>query len=197
PVWRMSSPRLGGADYGVPMPMFAFEGKRPSVHPEAWIAPTATLIGDVVVEKGASIWYGVVVRADFGRIVIREGANVQANSVLHVSGGVCEVGRTATVGHSCIVHDCTVGEQPLIGNAATVLDQSTIGVRTLVAAGATVTPGTEVPSEVVAMGSPAKKFVPLTDSARAWVDHNAAIYQELARRHADAIEPIDEPDRPE
>lgn len=179
------------------MPMFAFEGKRPSVHPEAWIAPTATLVGDVVVEKGASIWYGVVVRADFGRIVIREGANVQDNSVLHVNDGVCEVGANATVGHSCIVHDCTVGEQALIGNAATILDKATVGARTLVAAGATVTPGTEVPSEVVAMGSPAKKFVPLTDSARGWVDHNAAIYRELARRHAEGVEEIAEPDRPE
>ncbi|MBB3663301.1 MULTISPECIES: gamma carbonic anhydrase family protein [Prauserella salsuginis group] len=179
------------------MPMFAFEGKRPSVHPEAWIAPTATLVGDVVVEKGASVWYGVVVRADFGRIVIREGANVQDNSVLHVGDGVCEVGANATVGHSCIVHDCTVGEQALIGNGATVLDLSTVGARTLVAAGSTVTPGTEVPSEVIAMGSPAKKFVPLTDSARGWIDHNAAIYRELARRHAEGVEEIAEPDRPE
>ncbi|OLT48438.1 gamma carbonic anhydrase family protein [Saccharomonospora sp. CUA-673] len=179
------------------MQLFAFEGKRPSVHPDAWIAPTATLIGDVVVEAGASVWYGVVVRADFGRIVIREGANIQDNSVLHVNDGVCEVGRNVTVGHSCIVHDCTVGEQALIGNGATVLDKSTIGARTLVAAGATVTPGTEVPSEVVAMGSPAKKFVPLTDAARGWVDHNAAIYQQLARRHADGLEEIAEPDRPE
>ncbi|MEU3272733.1 gamma carbonic anhydrase family protein [Saccharomonospora sp. NPDC006951] len=172
------------------MPMFAFEGVSPTVHPDAWIAPTATLIGDVIVEKNASVWYGAVIRADFGRIVIREGANIQDNSVLHVGDGVCEVGKDATVGHSCIVHDCTVGEQALIGNGATVLDGATIGARTLVAAGATVTPGTEVPSEVVAIGSPAKKFVPLTQSARGWVEHNAAIYQHLARRHAEGIEPL-------
>ncbi|ASR38375.1 gamma carbonic anhydrase family protein [Prauserella marina] len=172
------------------MPMFAFEGVSPTVHPDAWIAPTATLIGDVIVEKDASVWYGAVIRADFGRIVIREGANIQDNSVLHVGDGVCEVGKNATVGHSCIVHDCTVGEQVLIGNGATVLDGAVIGERTLVAAGATVTPGTEVPSEVVAIGSPAKKFVPLTPSARGWVEHNAAIYQQLARRHAEGIEPL-------
>ncbi|MEU6643281.1 gamma carbonic anhydrase family protein [Saccharomonospora sp. NPDC046836] len=172
------------------MPMFAFEGVSPTVHPDAWIAPTATLIGDVIVEKDASVWYGAVIRADFGRIIIREGANIQDNSVLHVNDGVCEVGRNATVGHSCIVHDCTVGEQALIGNGATVLDKATIGERTLVAAGATVTPGTEVPAEVVALGSPAKKFVPLTDTARIWIEHNAAIYQELARRHAEGIEPL-------
>src|SRR5207302_10116745 len=145
------------------MPLFSFEGVSPTVHPDAWIAPTATLIGDVVVEKDVSIWYGAVIRADFGRIIIREGANIQDNSVIHV-GGVCEIGRNATVGHMCLVHDCTVGEQALIGNGATVLDQAKIGKRALVAAGATVAPNTEVPPETIALGSPAKKFVPLTDT---------------------------------
>jgi len=171
------------------MPLFSFEGVSPTVHPDAWIAPTATLIGDVVVEKDVSIWYGAVIRADFGRIIIREGANIQDNSVIHV-GGVCEIGRNATVGHMCLVHDCTVGEQALIGNGATVLDQAKIGKRALVAAGATVAPNTEVPPETIALGSPAKKFVPLTDTARIWVDHNAAAYQDLARRHREGIEPV-------
>ena len=171
--------------------MFSFEGASPTVHPDAWIAPTATLIGDVVVEKGASVWYGAVVRADFGKVIIREGANIQDNSVIHVNDGVCEVGRNATVGHLCLVHDCTVGEQALIGNGSTVLDKATIGERALVAAGATVGPNAEVPPEMIAMGTPAKTFVPLSDSARAWVDHNAASYQQLARRHAEGIAPID------
>lgn len=173
------------------MPLFSFEGVSPTVHPEAWIAPTATLIGDVVVEKGASVWYGVVVRADYGRIVIREGANIQDNSVVHTNVGTTEIGRNVTVGHQCLVHDCTVGEQALIGNGSTVLDGAVIGERALVAAGATVTPNTEVPAEHTAMGSPAKKFVPLTDSAKVWVDHNAAAYQDLARRHAEGIAPVD------
>jgi len=173
------------------MPLFSFEGVSPTVHPDAWIAPTATLIGDVVIEKDASVWYGVVIRADFGKIIVREGANIQDNSVVHVNTGVCEIGRNVTVGHMCLVHDCTVGEQALIGNGSTVLDQSVVGERALVAAGSTVTPGTQVPPEVIAMGSPAKKFVPLTDSARGWVDHNAAIYQQLAKRHAEGVEPVD------
>ncbi|MBB4687768.1 gamma carbonic anhydrase family protein [Amycolatopsis jiangsuensis] len=171
------------------MPLFSFEGASPNVHPDAWIAPTATLIGDVTVEKGASVWYGAVIRADFGPIVIREGANIQDNSVVHTNTELCEIGRNVTVGHQCLVHDCTVGEQALIGNGSTVLDRAVIGPRALVAAGATVTPGTEVPGEVIAMGSPAKKFVPLTDSARMWVEHNAAVYQELARRHRDGAQP--------
>ena len=172
------------------MPLFSFEGVSPTVHPEAWIAPTATLIGDVVVERGASVWYGAVVRADLGRIVIGEGANIQDNAVIHVGDGVCEVGKNVTVGHLCLVHDCTVGEQALIGNGSTVLDQARIGARALVAAGATVTPGMVVPPETVAMGSPAKRHVPLDGNARMFVDHNATIYQELARRHAASVTEI-------
>jgi carbonic anhydrase/acetyltransferase-like protein (isoleucine patch superfamily) len=174
------------------MPLFSFEGVSPTVHPDAWIAPTATLIGDVVIEKNVSVWYGVVIRADIGRIIIREGANIQDNSVIHVNDGVCEVGPNVTVGHMCLVHDCTVGEQALIGNGSTVLDKAEIGERALIAAGATVTPGTVVPPETIALGSPAKKFVPLSDSARAWVDHNAGIYQALARRHRDGIAPVED-----
>jgi carbonic anhydrase/acetyltransferase-like protein (isoleucine patch superfamily) len=174
------------------MPLFSFEGVSPTVHPEAWIAPTATLVGDVTVEKGASIWYGVVIRADLGRIIIREGANIQDNSVIHVGGGgVCDVGRNVTVGHQCLVHDCIVGEQALIGNGAIVLDGATVGERSLVAAGATVTPGSVIPPESVAMGSPAKKIVPLDGNARLFVEHNAAVYHDLARRHAATVELIE------
>jgi carbonic anhydrase/acetyltransferase-like protein (isoleucine patch superfamily) len=172
------------------MPLYSFEGVSPTVHPEAWIAPTATLVGDVIVEKGASIWYGVVIRADLGRINIREGANIQDNSVIHVGDGVCEVGKNATVGHQCLVHDCTIGEQALIGNGAIVLDGAVVGERTLIAAGATVTPGSVVPPESVALGSPAKKIIPLEGTAKLFVDHNAAVYHELARRHAAGVEII-------
>jgi carbonic anhydrase/acetyltransferase-like protein (isoleucine patch superfamily) len=173
------------------MPLFSFEGVSPTVHPEAWIAPTATLVGDVTVEKGASIWYGVVIRADLGRIIIREGANIQDNSVIHVGDGICEVGRNVTVGHQCLVHDCSVGEQALIGNGAIVLDGATVGARSLVAAGATVTPGSVIPPESVAIGSPAKKIVPLEGNARLFVEHNAAVYHDLARRHAATVELIE------
>jgi carbonic anhydrase/acetyltransferase-like protein (isoleucine patch superfamily) len=172
------------------MPLFSFEGKSPIVHPDAWIAPTATVVGDVIVEQNASIWYGAVIRADFGRIIIREGANIQDNSVIHVNNGVCEVGKNVTVGHQCLVHHCTVGEQAVIGNGSQVLDGAEVGARSLVAAGSTVTPGSVVPPEVIAIGTPAKKHIPLEGTARLIVDHNAAVYQELARRHAAGITPI-------
>src|SRR3954454_22841431 len=168
------------------MPLFSFEGRSPQVHPEAWVAPTATLIGDVVVEAGASIWYGVVLRADFGRIVGRAGANVQDNSVLH--GGedpVTEIGPGPTVGHLCLVHGAVVGAEALIGNGTTVQDGARIGRRTLIGAGSLVPPGAVIPDEVLALGSPARVRGPLTESAAGWVDGNPAIYQELARRHSD------------
>ena len=110
------------------MPLFAFEGREPAVSPQAWIAPTATLVGDVRVEAEASVWYGAVLRADFGTIIVRRGANVQDGSVLH--GGadpVTEVGEGATVGHLCVVHGAVIGAEALVGNGATVLDGAISG----------------------------------------------------------------------
>jgi carbonic anhydrase/acetyltransferase-like protein (isoleucine patch superfamily) len=174
------------------MPLFSFEGKSPTVHPDAWIAPTATLVGDVVVEAGVSIWYGAVVRADLGTITIRAGANIQDNTVIHVGSNGCDIGPNATVGHQCLIHDCTIGEQALIGNGAIVLDGAVVGNRALVAAGATVTPSAVIPPESVAMGSPAKKIVPLEGVAKLFVDHNAAVYHHLAKRHATTVQQVPE-----
>jgi len=171
------------------MPLFSFEGLSPQVHPDAWIAPTATLIGDVVVEKDASVWFGAVIRADFGRIVIREGANIQDNSVIHVNDGVCEVGKNVTVGHQCLVHDCTIEEQALIGNGSTVLDKAKIGARALVAAGATVAPGLVVPDGMLAVGVPARVAGEVRGGALKWVQTNPEVYRELARRHAAGVRP--------
>src|ERR1700684_3368904 len=117
------------------MPLFSFEGHEPDVSPTAWIAPTATLVGDVRVEAEASIWYSAVLRADFGPIIIRAGANIQDGSVLH--GGddpVTEVGEGATIGHLCVVHGCVIGAEALVGNGATVLDGAVIGRRAPLAA---------------------------------------------------------------
>jgi carbonic anhydrase/acetyltransferase-like protein (isoleucine patch superfamily) len=167
------------------MPMFEFEGKRPSVHPDAFVAPTATLIGDVSVGKDASIWYGAVLRADICTIVVGEGANIQDNSVLHAAPGeTLTIGAGSTVGHGCVVHCSEVGEQALVGNGSTLLDGAKIGARTLVAAGSVVTPGTSIPGGMVAAGIPAKPTKPIEGtSSEFWIEHNPPYYQELARRH--------------
>src|SRR5260370_6849446 len=104
------------------MPLFEFEGRGPEVSPTAWIAPTATLVGDVRVEAEASIWYGAVLRADFGPILVRRGANVQDGSVLH--GGtdpVTQGGGGATIGHLCVVHGPGIGAEALAGKRRTGL----------------------------------------------------------------------------
>src|SRR5690242_15620823 len=173
------------------MPLFSFEGRSPRVHPSAFIAPTAVRIGDVRIEERASGWYNAVVRADFQSIVVQRGANVQDCSVLHVNGaqGVV-IGAGATVGHNCTVHAATLGEECLIGNGATVLDGCRIGVRAMVAAGALVTPGTDIPDGMLAMGSPAKVRGPLAGTpAEQWVHRNPEAYQALAQRHKAGVAP--------
>lgn len=172
------------------MPLFSFEGRSPQVDAGVWVAPTATLIGDVVVEAGAPVRYGAVLRADLGRIVIRAGANVQDNSVLH--GGddpETEIGPGATVGHMCVVHGAVIGAEALIGNGRTVQDGARAGRRVLIGAHSLVPPGAVIPDEVLALGSPARVRGPLSTGAIGWVDSNASTYQELARRHAAGIRP--------
>ena len=173
------------------MPLFAFEGREPDVSPAAWIAPTATLVGDVRVEAEASIWYGAVLRADFGPILVRRGANVQDGSVLH--GGadpVTEVGEGATIGHLCVVHGAVIGTEALVGNGATVLDGARVGRRAMVAAGAIVPPGLVVPDGMLAVGVPARVAGEVAGRAGQWVEANPAIYRELARRHAASVRPV-------
>jgi len=167
------------------MPLYSFEGKRPTIHPSAFIAPTAVIIGDVTIEERASVWYNAVIRSDFNPIVIRRGANVQDCAVLHVNGGAgVEVGPGATIGHNCTVHAATLGEECLVGNGATVLDGARIGVRAMVAAGALVTPGTEIPDGMLAVGVPAVVRGPLAGTpAERWVRVNPEAYQALAQRY--------------
>ena len=176
------------------MPLFSFEGRAPTVSPAAWIAPTATLVGDVHVEAEASIWYGAVLRADFGRIIIRRGANVQDGSILH--GGddpVTEVGAGATIGHLCVVHGAVIGFEALIGNGATVLDTAVVGRHALVAAGCTVPPGMTIPDGMLAAGVPARVVRPVSGGAQQWVAANPAVYRDLARRHAAGVRPVTGP----
>ena len=173
------------------MPLFSFEGKSPRVHPSAFIAPTAVLIGDVTVEANASVWYNAVLRADFGAIHVRRGANVQDCAVVHVTPmhGV-EIGAGATVGHTCVVHGASLGEEALVGNGSTVLDGARVGARAMVAAGALVTPGTEIPDGVLALGAPAKVKGPLAGTpAEVWVHANPTAYQALAQRHKAGVAP--------
>jgi len=174
------------------MPLFSFEGKHPTIHPSAFIAPTAVIIGDVTIEERASVWYNAVLRSDFNPIVVRRGANVQDCAVIHVTprSGV-DIGAGATVGHSCVIHAATLGEECLVGNGSTVLDGARIGVRAMIAAGSLVTPGTEIPDGMLALGAPAKVRGPVAGTpAEFWVKANPEGYQALAQRHKAGVAPV-------
>ncbi|HEY3718121.1 MAG TPA: gamma carbonic anhydrase family protein [Jatrophihabitantaceae bacterium] len=170
---------------------FEFEGKRPTIADDAFIAPTATIIGDVTIEAGASVWYGAVLRGDCGPIIVRERANIQDGAVVHCPPGVTtEIGPGVTVAHLCVVHGAVLEEECLIGNAAIVLDGARVGARSMVAAHALVTPGTQIPSGVLALGAPAKVKGPIEGLPAAWVAANPAFYADLAQRHRAGIAQI-------
>jgi carbonic anhydrase/acetyltransferase-like protein (isoleucine patch superfamily) len=167
------------------MPLFEFEGKSPTVHPEAFVAPTAVLVGDVTIEAGASVWFNTVLRGDYAPIIVREGANVQDGSVLHAPPGIpVDIGPGATVAHMCVIHGVHVGAEALIANHATVLDGAVIGRRSLIAAHSLVVGGTQIPDEVLVTGAPAKVKGPIAGTnAEMWVNTNPGEYQALARRY--------------
>jgi carbonic anhydrase/acetyltransferase-like protein (isoleucine patch superfamily) len=167
------------------MSLFAFEGRSPRVDPTAFVAPTATLIGDVTVEAGASVWFNTVLRGDYAPIIVREGANVQDGSVLHAPPGIpVDIGPGATVAHMCVIHGVHVGAEALIANHATVLDGAVIGRRSLIAAHSLVVGGTQIPDEVLVTGAPAKVKGPIAGTnAEMWVNTNPGEYQALARRY--------------
>lgn len=172
------------------MPLYSFEGLMPTVHDSAFIAPTATLVGDVIVEEGASVWYGAVIRADYAPVVIRSGANIQDGAVLHGPPGLTtDVGAGATVAHNCVVHGATLGEECLIANGSIVLDGAQVGDRALVAAGSVVAAAAKIPAGMLAAGAPAVVKRPVTgSSAEFWVVANPPAYAELAQRHRLGIE---------
>lgn len=174
------------------MPLFELDGKRPRVDPDAFVAPTATLVGDVVVEAGASVWYGAVLRADYSSVTVRAGANVQDGSVLHGPPGLpTEVGPGATVAHLCVVHGAVLGEECLVANGTTVLDGARIGARTLVAAHSLVAANADIPEGVLAAGSPAVVKRALAGTpAEIWVQTNPGAYADLARRHAAGVKQV-------
>lgn len=166
----------------------AFCGKAPRDEGAAFIAPNATVLGDVTLKRDSSVWYGAVLRADDGAIVIGEGTNIQDNAVLHcdVGGGVV-LGRNVTVGHSALVHGCTVGDGALIGMHATLLNHCVVGAGCIIGAGALVPEGMFIPDGMVAVGVPARILRPVSPEQRAEAQRNAAHYVQDARAHAAAL----------
>lgn len=174
------------------MPLYSFEGMEPVIHPGAFVAPTATIVGGVVIEEGASVWYGAIIRADYSAVIVRRGANVQDGAVLHgPPGEPTEVGPGATVAHNCVIHGAVLGEECLVANGAIVLDGAKIGARSLVAAGGVVPANMEVPEGVLVAGVPAQVKRPITGTpSEFWVKANPGAYAELAQRHLAGVRPV-------
>ena len=161
-----------------------YRGKRPKVHPSAFVAPTAVLIGDVEVGPESSIWFGTVIRADNGPIRIGARTSIQDNAVVHVSEhGQTIVGDDVTVGHCAVMEDCTIKAHALIGSNAVILNGATIGEGTLVAAGSVVGENATIPDRVLAAGSPATVKKTLDGEAAKWIDISANEYVKLSRAY--------------
>jgi carbonic anhydrase/acetyltransferase-like protein (isoleucine patch superfamily) len=170
---------------------FALGDKRPKVHPDAYIAPTAVLIGDVEVEAGASVWFGAVLRGDESKITVATGANVQDNAVIHCAEDLpTTIGQDATVGHSAQLEGCVVGRGALVGMGATMLQRSRLGDGSMLAAGAVLQEGMEIPPGHLAVGVPARVKKPLGGSSDSWVATSAQHYHQRAIRYRTDLKPI-------
>ncbi len=159
---------------------------RPEVHPAAFVASSADLIGAVTVGEEASIWYSAVLRADIEKIVIGPRSNIQDGSVVHLE---CEqgtrVGEYVTVGHRAILHACEIEDEVLVGMGAIVMDGATVGARSIVGAGALVTMGTQIPPGSLVVGSPAKVVRTLDLERQRSLKGLAENYVELSRRYVE------------
>lgn len=141
-----------------------FKGNNPKISSKAYIAENATIIGNVNIEEDASIWFGAVLRADLERIVVGKRSNVQDNSVIHVDkGSSVVIGNDVTIGHSAIIHGCSIGDNTLIGMGAVILNGAKIGSNTLVGAKTLITQNKEIPDGVLVLGNPGKVIRKLTE----------------------------------
>ncbi|MET8009106.1 gamma carbonic anhydrase family protein [Streptomyces sp. NPDC005271] len=170
----------------------AVGGKEPTIAPDAFVAPTSVVIGDVVLGAGSSVWYQAVLRGDGGPIVLGAESNIQDNCTVHVDPGFpVSIGERVTVGHNAVVHGCTVEDDVLIGMGATILNGAHIGAGSLIAAQALVPQGMRVPPGSLVAGVPAKVKRELTDEERELIGLNAAVYVDRAKQHREAF-PADE-----
>ena len=160
------------------------------MHPDAYIAPTAVLIGDVEVGAGASIWFGAVLRGDEAAIKVGDGANIQDNVVVHCARDLPTlIERNASVGHSAQLEGCVVEEGALVGMGATMLQRSRLGAGSMLAAGAVLGEGKSVPAGHLAAGVPATVRKPLDGSSQSWVGTAAKHYQDRAVRYRANLRP--------
>lgn len=161
-------------------------GRAPELHPDSWVAPNATVIGQASLHAGASAWYGAILRAEAEVIEIGAGTNIQDGVTIHVDPGFpVRVGAGCSVGHNAVLHGCTVEDNSLVGMGAVVLNGAVVGSGSLIAAGAVVPQGAVIPPGSMVAGVPGKVRRQLSEDEINGIRHNALVYQELVKRHRD------------
>ncbi len=172
------------------MSVYSLSGVEPQFPDDKdfWVAPGAHVIGDILVQSGASVWFGAVLRGDNERITIGAGSNIQENAVLHTDMGFpLTIGANCTIGHKAMLHGCTIGDTSLIGMGATVLNGAKIGKNCLIGAGSLITEGKEIPDGSLVVGMPGKVIRPLDEAAIKRLRASAVHYQENMRRFRDGL----------
>ena len=163
------------------MPVFKFKTYSPKIESSAWIADDANIIGKVEILKKASVWFGATLRGDNEEILLGQGSNIQENCVLHTDHGFpLKIGQNCTIGHSVILHGCTIADNTLIGMGSTILNGAKIGTGCLIGAGSLITENKVIPDGSLVMGSPGKIIRKLDDEEKLSLIGSALHYQDRA-----------------
>ena len=168
--------------------LYDLENKKPKNSGENWVAPNATIIGDVTLEKNTSIWFNATLRGDIENIYIGEGSNIQDGSVLHTDPGYpLKVGKNVTVGHLVMLHGCTIGDNSLIGIGAVILNNAKIGNNCVIGAKSLITENKEIPDNSLVVGSPGRVIRKVTDEEVKAIKKNAIRYQENWKKYSKSL----------
>ncbi|AHV97636.1 MULTISPECIES: gamma carbonic anhydrase family protein [Paenibacillus] len=165
------------------MNIYEFNGIYPKIADGVFIAPTATIIGDVVIEEGSSIWFGAVLRGDAGSIRIGKNNSIQDNCVVHMTDSGTFIGDNNTIGHGSILHNCTIGNNNVIGMNAVVLDGAVIQNENVIAAGSVITGNTRIEDRQLFTGSPGQFKKELSGSSLWWVQESSNVYLKLVEQY--------------
>ena len=167
---------------------YDLEDKKPKNSGENWVAPNATIIGDVTLEKNSSVWFNAVIRGDNENIHVGEGSNVQDGSVLHTDPGCpLRIGKDVTIGHIVMLHGCTIGDNSLIGIGAVILNNAKIGKNCIIGAKALITENKEIPDNSLVVGAPGRVVRKLTDVEIGKITENAKHYQDNWKRYVKTV----------
>ena len=167
---------------------YDLENKKIKNSGDNWVAPTATIIGDVTLKKNTSIWFNAVLRGDIENIYIGEGSNVQDGSVLHTDPGCpLRVGRNVTIGHLVMLHGCTIGDNSLIGIGTVILNNAKIGKNCIIGAKALITENKEIPDNSLVVGAPGKVVREVTEEEKKAVFENTKHYQDSWKKYSKSI----------